>query len=134
MAKGKKRTRGPKIETRQIAESVETETKMTTVRAAASRAGLPLPTTWADMMGLIMKVGAPMVMLAAAMYWFATRLDTKLDAHIAESAKVLSVQTQQLDVLWQMASSSQRMCINLAKVAKTDPIECTLVVRPNDQR
>ena len=105
---------------------------MTTVRASAARVGLPLPTTWAEMMGLIMKVGAPMVLVAAFMYWMTTSLDRKLEEHIKESQQVLSIQRQQLDVLWQMASSSQRGCINLAKVAKTDPIECTLIVRPKE--
>jgi hypothetical protein len=82
------------------------------------------------MINLIVKVGAPTVMVGAAMYWMAWTISEKLDAHVVESHEQLAVSKQQLDVLWMYAASSQRGCINLAKLAKTDPMECTLTLRP----
>lgn len=126
----KKATRRPKkpMADDLLAQKMTETTTMTKVRTAAARAGIPLPTTWSDMSKLIAQQGLPLLMICAIGYWFATRVDAKLDSHISEQKELVSLQRQELDVLWQMASSSQRACINLAKVAKTDPIECTILM------
>lgn len=88
--------------------------------------------SWANVADLIRRVGMPMVLVAATMVYMGWLQTTKLDAHIEESHETLKVARAQLDVLWQMASSSQRSCINTAKLAQTDPLDCVIVL-PRDK-